>query len=294
MEPFDVCVVGHVTRDRIQSHGTERCGPGGVAYYAALALKRLGHRVAVITRLGSSDRAELLEELWASGVEVWCLDSAATSEFRCEYSSENGDERILSVGSVAEPFVSADLECVSARWLYLGPLTNRDMSRQFLCAAGARSEVALDAQGLVRQVDGSQLLAVSPADLSALLKRVSLLKVDGAEAALLTQRDGVEAAMRQLGDCGPREVILTRGSRGSVVFDGREFHSVDAVPGRIVDATGCGDTYLAAYLSRRLASDPPERAGRFAAVAAMLALGREGALRANEEEVLSRMTRGCG
>ena len=74
-----------------------------------------------------------------------------------------------------------------------------------------------------------------------------------------------------------------------MIFASAGSYAIDAVAGEIVDSTGCGDTYLAAYLSRRLAFDAPERAGRFAAAAAALSLEREGAFRASEADVRDRM-----
>jgi len=290
--PFDVCVVGHITRDWIRSGRGERCGVGGVAYYAALALRRLGHRVAVVTRVAARDRRELLGELETSGVAVHCRDSAETSTFHCTYSEPTRDARTLRVSAVAEPFSVADLDAVSARWFYLGPLTAQDMSVGFLRAAAARGDVALDAQGLVRQIEGEEVRCVRPAETSGFLQGVAVLKVDEREAAILSREDELKASLACLREFGPDEVVLTLGSRGSLVLDGVGYHAVGAVAGGIVDATGCGDTYLAAYLSRRLASDEPASAGRFAAAAAAMSLEGEGAFRGSEAEVRERMTRG--
>ncbi len=118
---------------------------------------------------------------------------------------------------------------------------------------------------------------------------MSLLKVDEGDAAILSEEVEAEASARRLREFGPDEVILTRGSAGSLVLDAGGFHAVDAVVGEVVDATGCGDTYLAAYLSRRLVSEEPGRAGRFAAAAAALSLEKVGAFRASEAEVRDRM-----
>jgi sugar/nucleoside kinase (ribokinase family) len=163
------------------------------------------------------------------------------------------------------------------------------MSLEFVQAAATRGKIALDAQGLVRQVDGGVIRAVRPAELSAFLRTVLLLKVDESEAATLSLRSDANASARILYELGPDEVILTCGSRGSLIFDGARSYAIDAAAGELVDATGCGDTYLAAYLSRRLASDEPERAGHFAATAAAMALERVGAFRASEAEVRDRM-----
>ncbi len=52
---FDVCVVGHVTKDLVRTAEGEFEMPGGTAYYTAIALKNLGMRVAVITKLLEQD-----------------------------------------------------------------------------------------------------------------------------------------------------------------------------------------------------------------------------------------------
>jgi sugar/nucleoside kinase (ribokinase family) len=199
------------------------------------------------------------------------------------------DRRVQTVASVAAPFAPSDLGNVRARWFYLGPLSSRDMSVEFVKAVRGRGTVALDAQGLVRKVEMKEIQAVRPAETGALMRPISILKVDEREAAILSGTDGLEDAARQLRTLGPREVIVTSGSKGSMIFDGRKFHYIDPIVGEEVDATGCGDTYLAAYLDRRLASDDPELAGRFAAAAATLALEREGAFQAGAPQVRARM-----
>ena len=55
---------------------------------------------------------------------------------------------------------------------------------------------------------------------------------------------------------GVREVLVTHGSEGAVIYGGSSPIAIAAIPPRrTVDATGCGDTYLAAYLARRITSD---------------------------------------
>jgi len=293
--PFDVCVVAHVTRDRNRVGDVQTTGPGGVAYYASLALHRLGRRVVVVTKMAREDQAALLSELRSEGITVCCRESEQTTVFRNEYDDGLGshesrhDSRVQTVTSVAAPFTSSDLGSVAADWFYLGPLLSPDMSAEFLESVRARGKIALDAQGLVRRIEADKIRAVRPGEIEALLRLVSLLKVDGQEAETLSGRSGHEDAARWLHARGPQEVIVTFASKGSMIFDGEKFHYIDAVGGKVVDATGCGDTYLAAYLDRRLASDDPEPSGRFAAAAATLALEREGALDGGALEVRARM-----
>ncbi len=288
-KPFDVCIVGHVTRDVIRSGDARRSGAGGVAYYASLALHRLGRRVAVITKMAKEDREELLSELEREGITVFSGDSTETTVFDNEYCEGNLDSRVQTVTSVAEPFTSSDLGSVSARWFYLGPLLSCDMSVEFVETVEKRGKVALDAQGLIRKIEGKEIHSVRPAETKELIGPVSLLKVDADEAATLSEANGREDAARRLHAFGPQEVILTFGSKGSMIFENGRFYVIDPIAGKEVDATGCGDTYLAAYLDRRLASNDPGFSGRFAAAAATLALEQEGAFCAGAPEVYTHM-----
>ena len=60
---FDVCVVGHITKDIVRTADSEIEMPGGTAYYTAIALKSLGMRVAVITKLREQDLAKVAAEI---------------------------------------------------------------------------------------------------------------------------------------------------------------------------------------------------------------------------------------
>ena len=61
-----------------------------------------------------------------------------------------------------------------------------------------------------------------------------------------------------------KEVLLTFGSMGSVIFDGTTYHRIPAyIPREVVNATGAGDTYMTGYLYQRAKGADIEEAGRF-------------------------------
>ncbi len=102
---------------------------------------------------------------------------------------------------------------------------------------------------------------------------VDVLRVDEKEALVLSGQQTVEGVVVALGAYGPKEVIITMGSHGSLVYAEEGFHSIPAFhPKTLGDPTGCGDTYSAGYLYQRLKGMPPKTAGRFAAALAALKL----------------------
>ena len=285
-------VVGHVTRDRIRIGDGVRPQPGGFAWYAALALRRLGGAPRVVTKTAAADREELLADFERAGLDVAWRESAATTTFENAYpdAARTGlERRRQTVDAVADPFTVDDLGGVEARALLLGPLTAGDMPPAFLRTAAKRGAVCLDAQGMVRRVaDGRVEHGPWPGS-DAGLAATAFLKVDDDEARLLTGETDPERAARVLANLlghPPREAVVTLAGRGAVICAGERLHHVPAFPvAAPVDATGLGDTFLAAYLHRRLAGDDPPAAGRFAAATAALKLGRFGPFAGSEGEV---------
>jgi len=65
--------------------------------------------------------------------------------------------------------------------------------------------------------------------------------------ALTGERDLVKAA-RKIMKYGPEVVVITRGGKGSIVVTGSGTTSVPAFKVRVVDTTGAGDTFNAAFI----------------------------------------------
>ena len=286
--------IGHITRDRVGSAGGAREQAGGAAHYAALTLARLGERVAVTTRMAASDRPALLAELKAAGVEVRAQPSPATTTFESVWLDAAMRRRALTVGARAAPFTADDLPAATAAGfpLLLGPLLGGDMDARFIERAAARGVVALDAQGMVRAPQDGRVAAQPWADMEAGLKVVGFVKADAEEAALLTgEAEPLRAARRLVRHLGtpPQEAIVTMAGAGAVIATPRSARAIAALPGApAVDATGCGDTFFAAYLARRRRGDGVAAAGRFAAVCATFTLERQGAFAASLPRVLAR------
>ena len=122
------------------------------------------------------------------------------------------------------------------------------------------------------------------------LKYVHFLKVNEHEMEVLTGYDNVTEAAHRLHEWGVKEVLLTFGSMGSVIFDGKTFYQIPAYePDVVTDATGCGDTYTIGYLYQRAAGASIEEAGRFAAAMSTLKIEKSGPFLGNKENVLQCM-----
>jgi sugar/nucleoside kinase (ribokinase family) len=287
---FDVCVIGHVARDVNSIGGVEHePSPGGAAYYSTMVYRRLGMQAAVVTRVAAQD-GPLLRELKDAGVAVFNLPSEVTTTFRNDYPSANPDLRIQRVDARAGPIAVAALPDVRARIWQIGPLTQSDVELAMIghCAA-LGGLVGMDVQGLTRAVVDGSVQASAPRARLDDLRDLDVLKADEEEMLTYTGDATVEAAVRTVRAAGVREVLVTRGSEGAIIYGPGAPIPIAAIPPRrTVDATGCGDTYLAAYLARRITSDDLRECGEFAAAAAAINIEAFGAFRGSAAAIADR------
>lgn len=285
---LDFLVVGHIVKDVFPDASDEsRHMAGGTAFYSSIALASLGARVAVVTKLAAADRALLLADLSRAGIEVSARESRRTTEFVHAFPQGRGGERVLTLAGRGDPFEQHDLGAERAAIGYAGPLTVDDMNASVIRTLRRLcGRVAIDLQGLVRHVEDGRIVLRGSSAATETLGLAHVVKADLTEAAVVTGEREPDAAARALIALGPDEVIVTMNDRGSVLCAKGDLHRMPAMqPERLVDATGCGDTYLAAYLFARLRGDAIGEAAGFAAAAAACKLQQHGPLRRSAESV---------
>jgi sugar/nucleoside kinase (ribokinase family) len=278
----DIAVIGHFAKDKIIVRGEERISSGGSVYYGAIALRRMGLKVAVITRLRQDDFG-LLDELKDEGILVFAQPAEQTSGIENTYFTDDMDRRLCKPLGFAGPFRVQDLPDLQAKTFLVGPIMAGEVDLSLIRMLLAKGSVALDAQGFVRVREGNNLVFRDWPQKQEGLALVDVLKVDTAEAEVLTGQTDVRQAMQELAAYGPSEIMLTRPQR-VLVYAGGEYHQAPFEPREVRGRTGRGDTCFAGYLGRRLSADP-EEACRFAAAMASLKLEQPGPFRVSIEDV---------
>ena len=283
----DIAVIGHFAKDKIIVRGEERVSSGGSVYYGAIVLRRMGLRVAVITRLRQDDFG-LLDELKDEGILVFAQPAEQTSGIENLYFTEDMDRRRCKPLGFAGPFRSEDLPDIQAETFLVGPIMAGEVDIPLLRTLSSKGAVALDAQGFVRVREGDELVFRDWPQKREGLALVDVLKVDTAEAEVLTGQSDVRQAMQELAAYGPREIVLTR-PQGVLVYASGEYHQAPFNPRVVRGRTGRVDTCFAGYLGRRLTADP-EEACRFAAAMTSLKMEQPGPFRGSVSGVESELT----
>jgi sugar/nucleoside kinase (ribokinase family) len=283
----DVVIIGHFAKDQLIVDGRGEVSSGGAVYYGSVALRQMGLRVAIVTRLLPEDFPRL-EEVKREGVHVFATPAPETSGIANFYQSDDMERRICKPLGFAGPFRLEDIPALSAQIYYIGPIIAGEVDLPLLESMAGWGPLALDVQGFVRVREGEQLVFRQWPEMEQGLEHVTYLKVDRAEAELLTGETDLRSAARRLASYGPREVLVTQSSGVTVFADGH-FYQAPFAPRSLAGRTGRGDTCFATYLGKRLAA-PPEQACRFAAAVTTLKQERPGPWRgtvAEAERVLA-------
>jgi sugar/nucleoside kinase (ribokinase family) len=286
---YDVLFIGHFAKDKIVVGDRVEISSGGSVYYGAIALARLGYRVAIVTRLHPDDFPRL-DEVRAAGVEVFATPAPQTSGIENTYLTPDMDRRLCRPLGFAGPFSREEIPDVEARIWLVGPIIAGEVSLELLEALAGRGTLALDVQGFVRVPRGDDLVSVDWPEKAQGLALVDVLKVDQAEAEVLTGREDPREALRELAGYGPREILLTR-AEGVLVYANGRFYEAPFRARTLKGRTGRGDTCFATYLARRL-SHPPAEAVRFAAAVTSLKVEKPGPFTGTVEDVEAYLA-GC-
>ncbi len=288
---YDICCIGHITLDKIVTPRHTVYMPGGTAFYFSHALACLEHdSYLLLTALGETEMGSV-EDMRGRGLHVKALPSRASVYFENVY-GQNQNDRKQRVLAKADPFSIEGLEGVDSRIYHLGTLLADDFSPEVIRGWAERLMVSVDAQGFLREVRGEKVYPCDWEGKEELLPYIDILKANEHEMVSLTGHDDPLAAARRLADWGVKEVVLTLGDRGSLIYTGGEAHVIPAYPvDDVVDATGCGDTYMAGYLYIRSRGGDVDEAGRFASAMCSLKLAHSGPFDATESQVRSLMTR---
>jgi sugar/nucleoside kinase (ribokinase family) len=283
---YDLCCVGHITLDKVVTPKAVVHMPGGTSIYFSNAIHQMDVKYALVTALADKD-LYIVSELRAKGIEVKVLPSTHTVCFENIY-SENTDNRTQRVSQKADPFCPDQLQKIEAKFFHLGPLLADDIPVASIRALSKKGRVSLDAQGYLREVRDTHVHAIDWSAKKEALQYVDILKANESEMLVLTGYSDVRRSARVLSDWGVKEVVITLGSQGSVIYNGIDFFTIPAYTPvtSVVDATGCGDTYMAGYLYQRIKGVECQEAGEFAAAMATLKIESSGPFTGSEEDVL--------
>lgn len=273
----DICCIGHITKDKIVTPNRTVYMAGGTSFYFSYAINQLPNDISysLITAMDPTEK-EPVEKMLEAGIDVTLNPSRNTVFFENIY-GENQNERKQRVLAKADPFTIDQLKDVEAKVFHLGTLLSDDFSTDAVEYLATKGRVSIDVQGYLREVRDEKVYPIDWKDKMKVLKNTYYIKVNEIEMETVTGLKNPHEAAKLLHSWGVTEVIITLGSEGSLVYVDDTFYEIPAyAPHEVVDATGCGDTYSAGYLYKRLQGATPTEAGKFAAAMCTIKLEHNG------------------
>ena len=234
--------------------------PGGAPANVAVAARRLGATTAYIGKVGEDIFGhQLIEVLRQEGVETRGMridDAARTTMAIIALPDAHTAEFVFYRNPGADLQLRADeLDgelLQNTRALHIGSLSL--VAEPARTATQTAVATAKAAGALISfDVNYRPSLWRSPEEaltqIEAMIPLADLVKVNEVELALLAG-EGVETAvaLQSILDQGPTLCVLTRGPHGSRAQTAVGAVEVPAFPVTTVDATGCGDAFIAALL----------------------------------------------
>ncbi len=268
LEPIDYLLIGHISQDLTPS-GTRI---GGTVSYASLTAKALGAWVGIVTSWGEETGIELLED-----IPIVNQASEHSTTFENIYTPEG---RLQTLHRLADPL---DFYHIPELWrktslVHLAPLAgeiNSNIVRFF-----PEAQIYLTPQGWLRQWDNQGRIEWREwPEATHILQQVSAVVIS--EEDVLFDRSVIDL----MAQAAPI-LVVTQGENGATLYtQGSETH-FPAPEVEMLDTTGAGDIFAAAFFLRLSAERDPIEAVRFANLVASDSVTREGISSAPTEQTL--------
>lgn len=251
-------VIGPVTHDLVVIGDESSRKIGGATYYQSFVFEEFYDDYMAIINCGDEGMAEE----FPSKEKVRVLVKDNTHFFENNYPFKDNPDIRNQLSNFADiPILVSDLEDILPDEIdafVLNPLNRNDFPGETIEYLKTFDvPIYISIQGFLRvqdeQVNGNYTIRLDNFDkLNVILSGVDAIFLDEVEESIIGGGYDVD------------EIVITDGSNGSRIISGGEI-KIDTVEcDNVVDTTGCGDTYMAAYVSQKLLSKSPENAGNFA------------------------------
>ena len=251
-------VVGPVTKDLIEIGDERSYKSGGATYFQSFVFEEFFDDYLAVVNCCDEKMAEKFPD--SDKVRVILKDN--NHFFINRYPDKNNLNERQQLSNFANiPIYPDDLKDLLPEKIdgfVLNPLNRYDFpleTIEFLKSFNV--PIFLSVQGFLRvcdiEVNGNCIIKLDNFDkLSIILEGVSAIFLDESEANIIGMDYDVD------------EIVITNGSFGSRIVGDGEIR-IDAVKcENVVDTTGCGDTYMASYISQKLLLKSSKFAGNFA------------------------------
>lgn len=228
--------------ERIEYHS------GGSAVNTALCFARIGLETSILAFVGLDSPAEkILNELENSAISTELIKNDSEPTNTSIILSHGGDRTILSYHGNRNFNDLALAKSLKTSWFYLSPLGKQsdELENKLI------QNIAKNGSGFAWNPGPLQIKQGAKAN-RHLLHLCNILVLNREEAMVFSYsgKSQIEDCLKTLHSLGAKIVVVTDGKNGAKAYDGSVFYQIDASPDDRIDATGAGDAFASAFVSR--------------------------------------------
>lgn len=253
--------IGPVTRDLIITKDNKESKTGGAVYFQAFVFEEFYPDYLIITNCSDDS---LIND-FPDKSKVKLIRKEETHYFINDYPN-NDDYRIQSSNFAKIPITRRDLESLlpdDIDAFIVNPLNAFDFPKDTIdYLKSFNVPIYISFQGFLRYPykkigDNYSIKLKLSSYVKDIIEGVEGIFLDESEALILFENNDFK-------DFNTNEIVITNGSKGSRVISDKEY-KIEAVKNeKVIDSTGCGDTYMAAYISKKLTTKSILKSANFA------------------------------
>jgi sugar/nucleoside kinase (ribokinase family) len=224
----------------------------GCSTNACLAVAKLGQKATLVGCVGPDFQQHMENDMAKYHVEGRLLPSKQTGGFSLVY-DERGNRELTILG-IAENLPDDVDNLPQADFVLIGPILGETSSELVRAVRRqVQAPVLLDPQGLLRMLDGDQVVHRVTRVYEEVAAMSDIVKANELETQVVTgidPRQDPVAAVKALYQCGCKIAITTLAEAGSIIFDGQNIIEIPPYVTNAIDPTGAGDTYAAGFMTK--------------------------------------------
>ncbi len=268
-----IAVIGHLAIDTIIHPNFEiENSPGGSAAAIATAAVQMGVSTSIYSKVGKDFPKEWLRVLESLGVDILNLEFAEKKDslhVKFKYDKDQGIKHIECNDRVSDGLSVKALprtECV-----HICPSQPKNQLELLQSLKGTSAMLSLHfseyfkadyrKKGFLDMMDWTD---------------VDMVFANETEAKAITKARSPEKMALKFHDRGVGMVAITLGEKGSLVYDGTDMHRINARDVKVIDITGCKDSYIGGFLGDYIASKDARKAARMGTYLASLTAQKKG------------------
>lgn len=289
-------IMGPLTMDTIVRKESVCHSTGGAVHYQAAVLSNLGIDTTAVVTVSKED--ESLLNAFSDDVQVFPVFVDKTMKFKNIYPNHDLNHRIQMANIPVNPINPdniPELDFKSFDAFLLSPLSPFDLPVETVeYLSQFHIPIYAGVQGYLRHLNDFKVFLKPWNNFQKFLKFFDGIFLDEMEARVImgTPVHELKDVAKTLAGFGPNEVIITKGDTGAIVYSEKtdDIHEIPAfIPNQTRDPTGLGDTFMAAYVTKRMETSDPEICGNFASMTSTIKLESKGTFQGNRSMIERRL-----